>query len=153
MGIDKFIVDFVNRNIDYGTSWAYKESENDFSAEEYESAIAKQLNFFHQKDLEEKYDHNSYVKAYYLHHLLDYFKETRINIYEINTVFDQFLKEKIETETINNEGKKVNFSKEIHQIFDFLRKIKKNYTQILKGDILLIRILEKLNQLLLNKFI
>jgi len=111
------------------------------------------LNFFHQKDLEEKYDHNSYVKAYYLHHLLDYFKETRINIYEINTVFDQFLKEKIETETINNEGKKVNFSKEIHQIFDFLRKIKKNYTQILKGDILLIRILEKLNQLLLNKFI
>ena len=133
MGIDKFIVDFVNRNIDYGTSWAYKESENDFSAEEYESAIAKQLNFFHQKDLEEKYDHNSYVKAYYLHHLLDYFKETRINIYEINTVFDQFLKEKIETETINNEGKKVNFSKEIHQIFDFLRKNKEELYSDLKG--------------------
>ena len=70
--------------------------------------------------MEEQYNHNNYVKAFYLHHLLDYFKETRINIYEINAVFDQFLKEKIETETINNEGKKVFFLKEIHQIFDFL---------------------------------
>ncbi len=132
-GIDKFIADFVNRNIDYGTSWAFKKSENDFSVEEYESTAAKQLNFFHQKDLEEEYDHNSYVKAYYLHHLLDYFKETRINILEMNVVFDQFLKEKIETKTINNEGIKVHFLKEIHQIFDFLRKNKDELYSDLKG--------------------
>lgn len=134
VGIDKFIADFVNRNIDYGTSWAFNGCENDFSVEKYESVVAKQLYFFHQKDLEEDYDPNSYIKAYYLHHLLDYFKETRINIYEINAVFDQFLKEKIETETINNEGKKVNFLKEIHQIFDFLRKNKEELYSDLKGE-------------------
>ena len=133
-GIDKFIADFVNRNIDYGTSWAFTEGDNEFYAEEYESAVAKQLNFFYQKDLDEEYNHKSYVKAYYLHHLLDYFKETRINIYEINAVFDQFLKEKIETETINKEGNKINFLKEIHQIFDFLRKNKEELYSDLKGE-------------------
>jgi len=134
VGIDKFIADFVNRNIDYGTSWAFPGNENDFPVEEYESAIIKQLNFFHQKDLEEEDNHKSYVKAYFLHHLLDYFRETRVNIYEINTVFDQFLKEKIKTELINNEGKKVNFLKEIHLIFDFLRKNKEELYSDLKGE-------------------
>ena len=135
-GIDKFIADFVNRNIDYGTSWAFTGNENDFPVEEYESAIIKQLNFFHQKDLVEEDNHKSYVKAYFLHHLLDYFRETRVNIYEINTVFDQFLKEKIKTELINNEGKKVNFLKEIHLIFDFLRKNKEELYSDLKGGYL-----------------
>ncbi len=132
-GIDEFIADYVNRNIDYGTSWAFTESDKEFSVDEYESAVAKQLNYFHQKDLEEQYNHNSYVKAYYLHHLLDYFRETRVNIYKINAVFDQFIKEKIETETITNEGNKVNFSKEIHQNFDFLRKNKEELYSDLKG--------------------
>ncbi|MBY8978900.1 MAG: hypothetical protein KGD72_00785 [Candidatus Lokiarchaeota archaeon] len=133
-GIDKFIADFVNRNIDYGTSWAFTEGDNEFYVEEYESAVAKQLNFFHQKDLDNENNHKSYVKAYYLHHLLDYFRETRINIYEINFVFDQFLKEKIETETINAEGNKINFLKEIHQIFDVLRKNKDELYSDLKGE-------------------
>ena len=131
--IDKFIADFVNRNIDYGTSWAFDSNENDFPMKEYESAKAKQLNFFHQKDLEKKNNHKLYVKAYYLHHLLDYFRETRINIYEIGAVFDQFLKEKIQTETINAEGNKVNFLNEIHQIFDVLRKNKEELYSDLKG--------------------
>ncbi|GAH44006.1 unnamed protein product [marine sediment metagenome] len=65
--------------------------------------------------------------------MLDYFKETRINTYDINAVFDRFLKEKIETETINNEGKKVIFLKEIRQIFDFLRKNKEELYSDLKG--------------------
>ena len=134
VGIDKFIVDFVNRNIDYGTSWAFTKNENDFPVEEFESTKAKQLNFFYQKDLEKENDPKSYVKAYYLHHLLDYFRETRININEINTVFDQFLKEKIETETVNNEGNKVNFLKEIHRIFDVLRKNKEELYSDLKGE-------------------
>jgi len=46
MGINKIIADFVNRNIDYGTSWAFNESKNDFPSKKYESAIAKQLDFF-----------------------------------------------------------------------------------------------------------
>ena len=135
-GIDKIIADFVNRNIDYGTSWAFADGEKEYCVDEYESVVAKQLNFFHQKDLEEQYNHNNYVKAFYLHHLLDYFKETRINIYEINAVFDQFLKEKIETKTITNEGNEVNFSIEIHQIFDFLRKNKEELYSDLKGGYL-----------------
>jgi len=133
VGIDKFIADFVNRNIDYGSSWAFSKNEDDFPVEEYESALTKQLNFFHQKDLEEEDNDKSYVKAFYLHHLLDYFRETRISIYEINAVFDQFLKVKIKTKTINNEGNKVNFLKEIHQIFDFLRKNKEELFSDLKG--------------------
>ncbi|GAG26966.1 unnamed protein product, partial [marine sediment metagenome] len=132
-GIDKFIADFVNRHIDYGTSWAFSNNENEFPLEKYENTIIMQLNFFHQKDLEEEDNHKSYVKAFYLHHLLDYFRETRINIYEINAVFDKFIKEKIETATITNEGNKVNFSKEIHQIFDFLRKNKEELYSDLKG--------------------
>ena len=132
-GIDKIIADFVNRNIDYGTSWAFTGDDNDFPIREYESSKAKQLNFFHQKDVEKEDDQKSCVKAYYLHHLLDYFRETRVNIYEINAVFDQFLKEKIKTEIINKEGNKVNFSKEIHQIFDFLRKNKEELYSDLKG--------------------
>jgi len=132
-GIDKIIADFVNRNIDYGTSWAFTKNENDFPVEEFESTKTKQLNFFYQKDLEKENGHKSYVKAYYLHHLLDYFRETRINIYEIKTVFDQFLKEKIETEIINAEGNKVNFLEEIHQIFDVLRKNKEELYSDLKG--------------------
>ncbi len=132
-GIDKFIADFVNRNIDYGTSWAFTDSDNEFYVEEFESTVAKQLNFFHKKDLEEEDNDKSYVRAYYLHQLLDYFRETRINIYEINTVFDQFLKEKIKTEIITNEGNNVNFLKEIHQIFDFLRKNKEEFYSDLKG--------------------
>ena len=94
------------------------------------------MNFFHQKDLEEDYNHNSHVKAYYLHHLLDYFKETRINIYEINAVFDQFLKEKIETETINNKGNKVNFQEVIEEVFKLLKDNKKEFYEDLKGEYL-----------------
>ena len=123
----------MNRNIDYGTSWAFIESRDDFSVEEYKSNMAKQLIYFHQQDIDGGNGHNSHIKAFFLHHLLDYFKETRINISNINAVFEIFLKEKIEIEIITNSGKKVNFLNEIHQIFDFLRKNKEELYSDLKG--------------------
>jgi len=95
--------------------------------------MAKQLIYFHQQDIDGGNGHNSHIKAFFLHHLLDYFKETRINISNINAVFEIFLKEKIEIEIITNNGKKVNFLNEIHQIFDFLRKNKEELYSDLKG--------------------
>jgi len=95
------------------------------------------LNFFHQKDLEnEKDNKNSYVKAFYLHHLLDYFRETRINIYDIDLVFKNFLLEKIGPEIVNRKGFKISFFNEIQQIFNLLKKNKKELYSDLRGEYL-----------------
>ena len=135
-GIDELIANVVDRNIDYGTTWAFDPHNNDDSNDD-ESAIVKQLKFFHQKDLEKKYsDKNLYVKAFYLHHLLDYFRETRFDIYDIDLVFDKFLKEKVKTQLVNNEGKEINFQNEIYQIFDLLKKNKRELYSDLRGKYL-----------------
>ena len=135
-GIDELIANVVDRNIDYGTTWAFNPHNNDDSNDD-ESAIVKQLKFFHQKDLEKKYsDKNLYVKAFYLHHLLDYFRETRFDIYDIDLVFDKFLKEKVNTQLVNNEGKEINFQNEIYQIFDLLKKNKRELYSDLRGKYL-----------------
>jgi len=95
------------------------------------------LHFFHQKDLEnEKDNKNSYVKAFYLHHLLDYFRETRINIYDIDLVFKNFLLEKIGPEIVNRKGFKISFFNEIQQIFNLLKKNKKELYSDLRGEYL-----------------
>ncbi|GAG90411.1 unnamed protein product [marine sediment metagenome] len=95
------------------------------------------MHFFHQKDLEnEKDNKNSYVKAFYLHHLLDYFRETRINIYDIDLVFKNFLLEKIGPEIVNRKGFKISFFNEIQQIFNLLKKNKKELYSDLRGEYL-----------------
>ena len=135
-GIDELIANVVDRNIDYGTTWAFDPHNNDDSNDD-ESATVKQLKFFHQKDLEKKYsDKNLYVKAFYLHHLLDYFRETRFDIYDIDLVFDKFLKEKVNTQLVNNKGKEINFQNEIYQIFDLLKKNKRELYSDLRGKYL-----------------
>ena len=135
-GIDKFIADYVNRNIDYGSSWAFNGRENDFSVEEYESTAAKQLNFFHQKDLEEDYSYKPYVKAYYLHHLLDYFRETRVNINDIDLVFEKFLQNKVIIEITDSEEKEIHFNEVIEEVFKLLKENKKELYEDLKGGYL-----------------
>ena len=116
----------MNRNIDYGTSWAFSDKDDSSYYSTKESAVIQQLHFFHLKDLEnEKENENSYIKAFYLHHLLDYFKETRININDIELVFEKFLLEKIGSELVNDKGNKISFSNEIQQIFNLLKKNKK----------------------------
>jgi len=135
-GIDELIANVVDRNIDYGTTWAFNSNNNDPSNDD-ESVIVKQLKFFHQKDLEKKYsDKNLYVKAFYLHHLLDYFRETRFDIYDIDLIFDKFLQEKVKTQIVNNKGKKINFQNEIYQIFDLLKKNKRELYSDLRGKYL-----------------
>ncbi len=135
-GIDGLIANVVDRNIDYGTTWAFDPHNNDASNDD-ESVIVKQLKFFHQKDLEKKFsDKNLYVKAFYLHHLLDYFRETRFDIYDIDLIFDKFLQEKVKTQIVNCKGKKINFQNEIYQIFDLLKKNKRELYSDLRGKYL-----------------
>ncbi len=135
-GIDELIANVVDRNIDYGTTWAFNSNNNDPSNDD-ESVIVKQLKFFHQKDLEKNFsDKNLYVKAFYLHHLLDYFRETRFDIYDIDLIFDKFLQEKVKTQIVNNKGKEINFQIEIHQIFDLLKKNKRELYSDLRGEYL-----------------
>ncbi len=81
-------------------------------------------------------DQNSYVKAFYLHLLLDYFRETRVNINNIDLVFENFLLEKIGPEIVNNKGIKISFFNEIQQIFNLLKKNKKELYSDLRGEYL-----------------
>ncbi|MHA1526254.1 MAG: hypothetical protein ACTSQD_04425, partial [Promethearchaeota archaeon] len=64
----------MNRFIDYGITWALDNKKSKL-AQDDDPIILRQLKFFHKRDLEKKYSkENLYVKACYLHHLLDFFR-------------------------------------------------------------------------------
>lgn len=65
------------------------------------------------------------MKACYLHHLLDYFKETHINLHNIDLVFQKFLESKVLTTISYNNGNRVSFEKEINELFKLIKKHKK----------------------------
>ncbi len=124
----------MDKNIDYGTEWAFNDKFRDLINED-DNVILRQLKFFHYKDLEKRYSkENLYVKAFYLHHLLDFFMETRVNIYNIEYVFQKFLEKKVVTEFIDKKGKKINFQKEIKEIFQLLAENKEELYIDLKGN-------------------
>ncbi|MFX1592370.1 MAG: hypothetical protein ACFFB6_13540 [Promethearchaeota archaeon] len=93
-----------------------------------ESIIFQQLKYFCEKNTEKK----GFIKALYLHHLLDFFKETHINIYDIDAVFEKFLQNKVIVEIKDSEGKKINFQEEINEIFDLIRRNKEELFEDLK---------------------
>ncbi|MBD3213653.1 MAG: hypothetical protein GF311_13675 [Candidatus Lokiarchaeota archaeon] len=112
------IAEFVNRSIDYGSDWAIElENEHD-SADEQKSNIHRQLVYFYDRDME----HKHFVKACYLHHILDYFKETHVNLFDLELVFQKFLEYKVISEISFNNGKLISFKKEILEIFELIRK-------------------------------
>jgi hypothetical protein len=124
----------VDKNLDYGTEWAFNDKVRDLFHED-DDIILRQLKFFHYKDLEKQYSkENLYIKAFYLHHLLDFFMETRVNIYDIEQVFQKFLEKKVVTEFIDKKGKKINFQKEINEIFHLLKENKEELYIDLKGN-------------------
>ena len=124
----------MDKNIDYGTEWAFNDKFRDLINED-DNVILRQLKFFHYKDLEKRYSkENLYVKAFYLHHLLDFFMETRVNIYNIENVFQKFLEKKVVTEFIDKKGNKINFQKEIKEIFQLLAENKEELYIDLKGN-------------------
>ncbi len=126
----------MNRFIDYGITWAL---DNKKSLDEHdEPIILRQLKFFHKRDLEKKYSkENLYVKACYLHHLLDFFRETRVDIKDMELVFKKFLELKVNVEYIDNDDNIINFQEEINENFQLLRENKKEFYEDLKGMYLL----------------
>ncbi|MFW9897863.1 MAG: hypothetical protein ACFFDO_01210 [Candidatus Thorarchaeota archaeon] len=109
------------------------DKEDQYFYNENERIIDRQLKYFYLMDKEKKFSNeNLYIKAYYLHHLLDYFTETRIDINNIELVFKKFLEDKVIVE-LSDSGKTINFRKEIKEIFQLLRENKQDLYDDLKG--------------------
>ncbi len=113
--------------------------ENEVNYDELnESALLSQLKYLYQKDVEKQYEkENLYVKAYYLHHLLDYFRETRFDINNMELIFQKYLEEKVVIEFYDSSGKIINFQHEVEEIFELLREYKQELYDDLKGSYLL----------------
>ncbi|MEE9377020.1 MAG: hypothetical protein V3V33_03195 [Candidatus Lokiarchaeia archaeon] len=120
----------VNRTLDYGFNWTIYQEDNIDIENHNESIIFQQLTYFNEKDKNKK----GYIKALYLHHLLDFFKETYINIYDMGLVFKKFLQDKVLIEIMDSEGNKTNFQEEIQVIFQLLRENKEDLYIDLKGE-------------------
>ena len=107
-----------------------KYNNNGFNQFEFknESIIIQQLKYFYEKDKNKK----GYIKALYLHHLLDFFKETYVNIYNLDLVFEKFLENKVVVEMNDSKGKKIIFQEDIDAIFDLVRKNKEELFKDLK---------------------
>lgn len=123
----------MNRALDYGFIWV-KYKENDVAIEQNnENIIFQQLNYFHEKEKKKK----GYIKALYLHHLLDFFKETYVNIRNIDLVYEKFLQDKVLVEISDSDGLSINFQDDINEIFKLIRENKEEVYNDLKGEYLL----------------
>ncbi|MFW9826737.1 MAG: hypothetical protein ACFFEY_03845 [Candidatus Thorarchaeota archaeon] len=118
----------VNRSLDYGFNWMFSQNYDIESEKESDNRIYQQITFFYEKEKNRK----GYIKALFLHHLLDFFKETHVNIYDLDLVFTKFQEHKIISEIVNSEGTKVTFHKEINEIFDLIRLNKEEILEDLK---------------------
>ena len=128
----------MNRFIDYGVNWALNNNNKSEIPEYDDPIILRQLKFFHERDLEKKYSkENLYVKACYMHHLLDFFRETRVDINDMELVFKKFLESKVIVEYIENDDNIINFQKEVDENFQLLRENKHEFYEDLKGMYLL----------------
>ncbi len=129
-GIHKEIADLVNRALDYGFNWALYDQERSAFNDDDEIIIIQQLRYFCEKYKEKR----GYIKALYLHHLLDFFKETHVNIYDIDLVFEKFLQNKVVIEITDSKGNKINFQQDLDEIFTLLKENKKELYLDIKGD-------------------
>jgi hypothetical protein len=120
--IDRLIANYVNQNIDYGTEWAFS-NEARSNIDEEETNVSRQLKFFYQKDQEKQYSKEKmYVRAFYIHHLLDFFKETRLNLNDLDLVFAKFLNNKVQSEIMDENGNCINFMDELNEIFALFKE-------------------------------
>ncbi|MFX0058949.1 MAG: hypothetical protein ACFE8J_11680 [Candidatus Heimdallarchaeota archaeon] len=128
----------MDRNIDFGTEWAFNYEDKRILFNDDDGILIRQLKFFYQKDLEKKYSSNYlYIKAFYLHHLLDYFKETRFDISNLDLVFKKFLQEKVVKEFIDECGKRINFQNELNDTFLLLKENREELYNDLQGEYLM----------------
>ena len=80
-----------------------------------------------------KKKNKEYIKGVYLHHLLDFFKETHIDIHDVDLVFDRYLQDKVVCEISNSEGVVINFQDEINDVFRVIRENKEELYKDLIG--------------------
>ncbi|UCC19119.1 MAG: hypothetical protein JSV62_13615 [Promethearchaeota archaeon] len=118
----------VNRAIDYGFHWVYNNKDNGEIENTNESNFFKQLRYFSEKNKYKK----EYIKALYLHHLLDFFKETHVNISDIDLVFEKFLQNKVIIEISDSDGNQINFREELEEIFNLLKDNRKELYEDIK---------------------
>ena len=104
----------------------YKE-ENIEINERSETKIYQQLKYFYERK-----KNSEYIKAAYLHYLLDFFKETYIDIHDVDLVFDRFLQYKVVCEISNSDGVVINFQDEINDVFRVIRENKEELYKDLK---------------------
>ncbi|MEJ2249537.1 MAG: hypothetical protein P8Y70_11940 [Candidatus Lokiarchaeota archaeon] len=125
-GINENIAHFVNRSIDYGSDWYnHKLNKNDNNSaqnfsENSKGSMVQQLQYFYEKDP----NSYQYVEAAYIHYILDYFRETRYDLYDFDFVFKKFIEEKGLTQIYKNEQILIDFSPLLKEIFLFLKKNK-----------------------------
>ncbi|MFO7797188.1 MAG: hypothetical protein ACQERB_08345 [Promethearchaeati archaeon] len=120
-GIPLKIAEFVNRSIDYGSDWAVEHEDEGTQEGVFENNIHRQLVYFYNKDIDKK----NFVKACYLHHLLDYFKETYVNINNEDLVFQKFLEHKVISKISYKNKREISFEKEISELFQLIKNQKK----------------------------
>lgn len=131
-GIETEIANRVNRSIDYGFNWnSFDEKKENYTSEN-ENVIFKQLLYYYEKTKNPK----EYIKACYLHYLLDFFKETYLDIKDLNLIFNEFLRSKAISKIIDSEGKHVDFKPIILEIFQLIRENSDSLYKDLKGPYL-----------------
>jgi hypothetical protein len=130
-GIPDKIAEFVNRSIDYGSNWLPDSPQKIEIHQRFQnqSALYRQLVLFYDKDSARRY----YVKACYLHYLLDYFKETYIDITNIELVFKKFLQHKAVTQIYDLHGQLIDLYDILSELFQFIRSHKKDILNDLHG--------------------
>ncbi|MBD3196683.1 MAG: hypothetical protein GF317_16625 [Candidatus Lokiarchaeota archaeon] len=122
----------MNRIIDYGVHLTSEEDKEPSHFFDDESTICKELIHFYQRDREQRF----FIKACYLHHLLDFFKETHINLTDINQVFKRFLRDKVISQIKDKYGNVISFEKEIKEIFRLVSDNQDLLFKDLKGSYL-----------------
>ena len=122
----------MNRVIDYGFILKFNEDDIKIIEQHEDRIILQQLKYFYE--MEKKT--TGYIKALYLHHLLDFFKETHVNIQDIDLVHEKFLQDKVIVEISDVDGKKINFQNQIDEIFNLIIENRKELYEDLKGEYL-----------------
>lgn len=111
-GIPEGIANITNRVIDYGFNWVYS-AKSDIKNNDDPRFL--HLTYFYEMDPKNK----NYIKAYYLHRVLDHLKETRHK--ELGKALKEFETEKCLIEIERPNGQIINFRKEIDSILSLLR--------------------------------
>lgn len=111
-GIPEGIANITNRVIDYGFNWVYS-AKSDIKNNDDPRFL--HLTYFYEMDPKNM----NYIKAYYLHRVLDHLKETRHK--ELGKALKEFETEKCLIEIERPNGQIINFRKEIDSILSLLR--------------------------------